>query len=396
METTTGRISTGSSEKVYKFVITGGPCSGKTTAMERLPVFLRERGFRVFIAQEAATMLFVNGASIDDFGLEGCPYAFQQFIIKTQQTLEDALYNYAKATRQPSIILCDRGIMDGSAYIDSVSFESLLKEVNMDMISARDGRYDAVFHLVSAADGAESFYTLENNSARSESSEEAKRLDNATQLAWMGHHHHVIIDNKNNKSFERKLEELIAAVAQRVGLPSLRRRAHKYRLLQPPDLSLLPNVQTFDVEKIILNPAQTGTVPGETGTEIKRTIRKRSQGRLSSYGLTIVKLLPTGEKVELKQVISAKMYNTLATSAADTKRAVIHQKRFCFLWETQSFHVYQYLKPQPGLWLLFCQSDGEPHLPPFLQVDKEIDENDTVFSSHSLSRLNLNDMAEDA
>lgn len=386
------RISSGSNEKVYKFVITGGPCSGKTTAMERLPVFLRERGFRVFIAQEAATMLFVNGASIDDFAKDGCPYAFQQFVIKTQQTLEDSLYNYAKATQQSSVILCDRGIMDGSAYIDSDSFQSLLKEVNMDLISARDGRYDAVFHLVSAADGAESFYTLENNSARSESPEEAKRLDNKTQMVWMGHPHHVIIDNKN-KSFERKLEELIAAVAQRVGLPSLRRRAHKYRLLQPPDLYLLPNVQTFDVEKIILNPAQS-VGGGETGTEIKRTIRKRSQGRLSSYGLTVVKRLPSGEKVELKQVISAKMYNTLATSAADKERAVIHQKRFCFLWETQSFHVYQYLKPQSGLWLLFCQSDGEPHIPPFLQVGEEIDENDTLFSSHSLSKLNLSDGGE--
>ena len=30
--------------KIYKFVLTGGPCSGKTTAMERLQVFLRERG----------------------------------------------------------------------------------------------------------------------------------------------------------------------------------------------------------------------------------------------------------------------------------------------------------------------------------------------------------------
>jgi hypothetical protein len=66
----------GSWSKIFKFVLTGGPCSGtksavwkdcslfltgKTTAMERLPVFLRERGFRVFIAPEAATMMFLNG-----------------------------------------------------------------------------------------------------------------------------------------------------------------------------------------------------------------------------------------------------------------------------------------------------------------------------------------------
>ena len=33
-----------SNNKIYKFVLTGGPCSGKTTAMEKLQVFLRERG----------------------------------------------------------------------------------------------------------------------------------------------------------------------------------------------------------------------------------------------------------------------------------------------------------------------------------------------------------------
>lgn len=32
---------------VYKVVLTGGPCAGKTTAMARLSTFLRERGFRV-------------------------------------------------------------------------------------------------------------------------------------------------------------------------------------------------------------------------------------------------------------------------------------------------------------------------------------------------------------
>lgn len=33
-----------SNQKIYRFVLTGGPCSGKTTAMEKLQVFLRERG----------------------------------------------------------------------------------------------------------------------------------------------------------------------------------------------------------------------------------------------------------------------------------------------------------------------------------------------------------------
>ena len=46
---------------MFKIVLTGGPCAGKTTALARLSAFLNERGFRVFTVPEAATMLFTNG-----------------------------------------------------------------------------------------------------------------------------------------------------------------------------------------------------------------------------------------------------------------------------------------------------------------------------------------------
>lgn len=58
-------------------------------------------------------------------------------------------------------------------------------------------RYDAVIHLVTAADGAEEFYTLETNEdgVRLESAEQARELDQKTGAAWSSHPAHVIIDN---------------------------------------------------------------------------------------------------------------------------------------------------------------------------------------------------------
>jgi hypothetical protein len=50
--------------------------------MERVKIFLTERGFRVFVAPEAATILFSNGASFDDFRNSKLTYAFQEFVIK--------------------------------------------------------------------------------------------------------------------------------------------------------------------------------------------------------------------------------------------------------------------------------------------------------------------------
>lgn len=57
------------------------------------------------------------------------------------------------------------------------------------------GRYDAVFHLVTAAQGAERFYTLDNNQARSESPVEARDVDERLVASWNGHPRHYIIDN---------------------------------------------------------------------------------------------------------------------------------------------------------------------------------------------------------
>ena len=398
-------------KRIFKFVVTGGPCAGKTTAMERLQVYLRERGFRVFCIPEAATMLFLGGASPDDLSRVECEKAFQSFVIKTQIQLEDSFKNYAKSCNQKCVLLCDRGLMDGAAYVTDEIWAGVLKSVNMDVVSARDTRYDAIFHLVTAADGAETFYSLANNEARHESVEEAIAQDRKTQNAWNGHPHHIIIDNRKHRAFERKMELLVSMLSGFVGLPSLTRRSYKYELKTAPDLSKIPNLLVFDVEKIMLedgvgaepstrnrgrtrssggsigspprsfnlltalsSPTHSSSskedgeeVPGDDFQVLYSFIRRRSQGGFHAYGLTTVKQMPSGELVELKQVISARMYKILSNSA-DATRSIVRQKRYCFQWDRQSFHIYQYLEPVSDVWTLQCQAESEPILPEFLDV----------------------------
>lgn len=49
---------------VYKIVLTGGPCGGKTTLLARLSPYLRERGFEVMTCPEAFTLLVMNGMQV--------------------------------------------------------------------------------------------------------------------------------------------------------------------------------------------------------------------------------------------------------------------------------------------------------------------------------------------
>ena len=50
--------------EIFKIVLTGGPCAGKTTAITTLADKLRENGFVVYIVPEAASMIFQSGGDI--------------------------------------------------------------------------------------------------------------------------------------------------------------------------------------------------------------------------------------------------------------------------------------------------------------------------------------------
>ena len=71
-------------------------------------------------------------------------------------------------------------------------------------------RYDAVVHLVTAAIGAEQFFSHETNEHRLEGVEEAVRVDEALRRGWSGHPNLQVIDNEG--TFKDKLDRAIAAV----------------------------------------------------------------------------------------------------------------------------------------------------------------------------------------
>lgn len=68
----------------------------------------------------------------------------------------------ALLARQEAVILTDRGLMDGSAYMKPENWQTLLDEKGWNEVTLRDRRYDAVIHLVTAADGATDYYNLDN------------------------------------------------------------------------------------------------------------------------------------------------------------------------------------------------------------------------------------------
>ena len=85
-------------------------------------------------------------------------------LMKTQIALEDIMINLAKNSGQPSVIIIDRGLMDSAGYIGWEKFNQIVDKMNWTIEELRDKRYDAIVHLITAADGAPQFYKSKSTS----------------------------------------------------------------------------------------------------------------------------------------------------------------------------------------------------------------------------------------
>lgn len=240
---------------ICKIVITGGPCAGKTTGMSWIQNAFTERGYTVLFIPETATELISGGVA---------PWScssnveYQKCQLKLQIEKEK-IFDYAAKTMNSEkiLIVCDRGALDNKAYMTETDFAVALDYIGANEVELRDN-YDAVFHLVTAAKGAEEFYTTANNAARTETIDEAAALDDRLIATWTGHPHLRIIDNASD--FEDKMKHLISEIASFLGEPEPYEIERKY-LIEYPNikaLEILPNCEKVEIIQTYLKSDDDG------------------------------------------------------------------------------------------------------------------------------------------
>ena len=200
---------------ILKIVITGGPCAGKTTALEKIAEFLRNEGYSVIFCHETATELITDGLKPFGKDIERLPLIdFQRLILECQLADEDIRIDAAKhLPNQKVAILFDRGILDNRAYITYEEFQEMLDKKGMTEEEILE-RYDLVIHLVSTAVDKEWIY--EGTDTRQEGIEEAKALDERTMRTWSKHKRHPVI--YNNCSFNGKIAMVIDEIKKYLGI----------------------------------------------------------------------------------------------------------------------------------------------------------------------------------
>ena len=101
--------------KFYKLVLTGGPCGGKTTGQIRLRTFFVSLGWKVYCAPETALTYLSGGVWLPDLNRAQC-FQFQRDIIRTMMRVEESFCNLGATRDRHTLLICDRVVMNGSAY----------------------------------------------------------------------------------------------------------------------------------------------------------------------------------------------------------------------------------------------------------------------------------------
>lgn len=382
-----GAENSAESEKnIYKVVLTGGPCGGKTTCQSRLSTFFENLGWKVFRIPEIAYVFLSGGLKFSDLPASGA-YEFQKNLLRCMLQVEQTFVDLAKIDPHKNIlIICDRGCMDATAYLQPGEWDQLSKEMNWNEVDLRDRRYNQVIHIMTAAKGAEAFYTCEGHGTRSEGIGLARHLDDLVAQAWVGHPYYDVIDNSTG--FEEKVKRTIQSVCERIGVDVKDRLApmskkRKFLVSSLPEDEKFPsNFREFDVvHHYLVTP----------NSKNQARIRKRGTNGSSTYFYTVRR--PDFEDIELKRQITFRDYEIFLRQADDSHQP-IHKKRRAFLWNHQYYQLDIYIEPCPeackGLIFLETYTTKEGNslqIPPFLDVTGEV----TGDSKYSMFNLSLHE-----
>jgi len=320
---------------VKEIVLTGGPCAGKTTALARIEEDLTEKGYKVFVVGESATELIKSG--VRPFGDKCLDMVTFQKMIMLYQLQKEEIYNKTLSNYENDdvVIIYDRGMMDNKAYVNDREFNEVLEFMSSSLgtkITINDllERYDMVIHLVTSADGKKDSYTLDNNNARTESADDAVKLDRKTMNAWSRHDNLVIIDNE--KDFREKIDKVLDAIHKLIDRPIRTRKQLKY--IVDIDEDVMTKIRNNSVVKEIVQMYLENS-------ECEERIRMVKQDGILNYYYTKQKKKEGGySEVILNKKISQSEYELI--SSVCTISDIEIKRRYIYIDNKQYYRIDEY------------------------------------------------------
>eukprot|EP01098_Paradermamoeba_levis_P007145 TRINITY_DN2964_c0_g1_i1.p1 TRINITY_DN2964_c0_g1~~TRINITY_DN2964_c0_g1_i1.p1 ORF type:complete len:423 (-),score=82.28 TRINITY_DN2964_c0_g1_i1:211-1479(-) len=395
---------------VFKVVITGGPCAGKTSSLALIGDHFRSIGWSVYVVPEAATILLGGGVSFQDFN-DDQVYSFQKSIVRMMMTLEttyEELAHIEAKKNKNCLVICDRGVMDASVYCSKEIWTRILTDLLIsDVGDVRDRRYHCVVHLITAADGALEYYSTDNNVVRNETPEEAVLLDQKTLKAWFGHPALSIVDNKSN--FKEKVLRVLRYICQQLGVEEPMQSIRKRKFLVKLPEGCLKVIEAEKGDKGLGGVVVVGLLGNvehhssecqytfiASTDQSQQRLKKRVMDGICVFTYTTrIKTTKQGPYLEKRRNIGKREYKTLSTQKLPNLDTIkILRKSFVYLHQCFTLNIFVSPERHRGLALLEIYADDnlDLKLPPLeiLQIEKEV----TGDSKFSLSTLAKNPNAK--
>lgn len=186
-----------------RIVLTGGPCSGKSSVMAAIKAEFKDM---LHCIPEVATIVIEQVGAKPPFGDTLAMKAFQRTIYRVQLGFEKVSNRQAIRDGRKALLL-DRGTIDGATYMGRCVAE--LENVCRASVAEEYGRYHGVICLETPP---RKIYDANkaNKPARSESYDEAAALGGRIAKVWGGHPNFTLI--RNESSWDAKLAAARAAL----------------------------------------------------------------------------------------------------------------------------------------------------------------------------------------
>ncbi len=347
--------------KITKIVLTGGPCSGKTSVVERLAAEFYNGNRDVFICPESAYEVIADGASREDY------LSFETLVAKKQlQNEAEILEKAERSDKEEVVIFYDRAVTDCFSYVDDK--KKLSENIGINIIDSW-ARYDALIVLQTAPKDK-----YVSTACRIENYEQAVDSEQNLLDVTVGHSHLRYV--KNHNDFEEKYRAVKAEIDSILSGYEIEKKF----LIKYPDLNALQKYKPFKAE---ISQTYLLCAVGS------HRIRKRGSNGIFTYFETL-KIRVTGScSEETESVISKARYDELMKNADPNKHTIV-KDRYCFLYDGQYFEldVFPFWNDKAFLELELKSENHTFALPPEIKVLEDVSD-DFHYKNSYLAGLEL-------
>lgn len=347
--------------KIYRVVITGAPCSGKTKIIDMLYEYYKKRLDDVFVCPEAASQLITEGSSRNNVIL------FQKNVFKRQCDNEKYINKQLKKCQGDiALVLYDRGLVDCYSYVDDI--HEFADEVNCSVLKSYCN-YDMAIML----EICDKQY-FENNGERIENYQKCLQLQDRIKDVYVGHPHLRYIKNQNI------IADKFELVKDEIDFLFEGKEIEKKFLIKYPDIDRLWKLKPFKAEI-----SQTYLL-SSVGSH---RIRKRGANGEYIYFETLKIRISGSSCYEDEKIINEDEYNELLKNA-DPDKKTINKYRYCFLYDGKYFEldIFDFWNDRAFLEIELKDINEKYVLPPFIEVIKDVSD-DEHYKNNYLAGLKL-------